>query len=687
MLTSVEKPTQLLGNSSEIPDLALNMLYRGHVEHGVAAIGYTSFPIPTAMAATFNVDLFLDIATVISTEGRALYNSKHFQDTAIFENSSSTDRRGRGGMSWFDPFVNLFIDPRWGRGQETPGEDPHLASQYAIHFVRGLQGNNTKDPLYDAKCQKSIATCKEFVGYGMEKSDNTDRHHFNAVIDDYDLTHTHYPPFQACVAEKVSAIMCAYNAINNYPSCSSPLINRTLRQEWGYDGFVISDVGAVEEIYETHGFASSLMEAAVDALKAGVDVDSNDTTYETYLPQAVDKGLVTKEDFDVSIARTYTERMRTGEWNPSGCRYDSLNASLDVHTSENVALALRTARESIVLLKNEDDILPLSRNVKVAIVGPNANATETLLGIYHGIPKPGDIISPLAGISAKLPVNNILYAPGCQSVACANDKNFNAAIDAARKADVVVAVLGLEPVTIEGEMQDRVSLDLPGMQNQLVGKIMNKTGKPLVVVLLNGGPVALEWLSGNAAAILEAWYGGEQAGNAIADVLFGDYNPGGRLPITVYPSSYVEQVEMTDMRMRPSGSFPGRTYRYYTGRPVYSFGHGMSYTAFKYDNCIGVHEVPYLMAGKCVVFCVTVQNVGKLEGDEVVLAYADATVTPDHGKTHLRERTLFGFVRIHLAQKEAKTVRFEYTPPDHIKREPGVNIQIGELLYQLELKK
>ena len=520
----------------------------------------------------------------------------------------------------------------------------------------------------------------------MEKAGNTDRYHFNAIIDNYDLIHTHYPPFQSCVAENVSAIMCAYSAINNYPCCASPLINQTLRGQWGYQGFVISDVGAVEQIYETHAFANSLTAAAADALKAGVDIDSNDTTYRNYLSQALQKGLVTQEDIDRSVVVTYTERMKTGEWNPSGCNYDKLNASIDVHTPENVALALKTARESIVLLKNDKNTLPLPRNIKVAVVGPNANATETLLGIYHGIPKPGDIISPLAGISAKLPVDNVLYAPGCTTVRCTTDNNFSVAVDAASKADVVVAVLGLEPVTIEGEMQDRVSLDLPGMQNELVQRIVNDTGKPVVVVLLNGGPVAIEWLKDNAAAIVEAWYGGEQAGNAIADVLFGDYNPGGRLPVTFYPSSYTSLVNMTDMRMRPSGSFPGRTYRYYTGQPVYSFGHGMSYTFFKYAHCIDHDQSPCLRIGKATVFCVSVENIGKRHGDEVVLAYAEATITPDNGKTHVTEKSLFGFLRIHIKPTETKEATFEYTPPDHLIIGSLVSISIGDQWYQLKVQ-
>lgn len=687
------KPTQLMGNTTEIPQVALNMMYRGHAEHGVAGVGYTVFPIPPAMAATFNSDLFLKIATTVSTEGRAMYNSKYYEDTAIFEDKGSVHRPGRGAMSWFDPFINLFIDPRWGRGQEAPGEDPFLASEYAKQFVKGYQGH-PGDPLYDSRCQKSIATCKSFVAYGMENGDGTDRYHVNVEVDNYDLQHTHYPMFKACIDAGVSSILCAYNAINGVPACATPLIHQVLRDEFNFTGFVISDVGAVERIYDAHHYTDSYEETAQVALQAGLDIDSNDTTYRDYLGRALDNKLITIEQLDTAVQRTYTERMKTGEWDVNGCRYDSLSNKTDVHTPENVALSLQTARESIVLLKNRNNLLPLSKSSRVAVVGPNANATDTLLGVYHGIPLDGDIISPLNGIATKVAPCNLFYTAGCGDVCCQTDDLFSDAIEEAHKADVVIAVLGLQPIThegenhpciLEGEMSDRVSLELPGKQNELVKRIIEETKTPVVAVLVNGGPLAIEWLKDNADAIIEAWYGGEQGGMAIADVLFGDYNPGGRLPVTFYPASYVDEVKLTDMRMRPEGSYPGRTHRYYTGTPIYPFGHGLSYTQFEFIGCTDKSSVQHAISGEpfTMPLCVLAENIGDVAGDVVIMATAEAEVTAETDPKVFKEKSLFGFSRIHLRPHERQTVEFQYNLPLNVKPKSRVEITVADRRYDI----
>lgn len=692
-VSTADKPSQLIGNTTELPGVALNMMYRGHAEHGVAGRGYTAFPVPPATAATFNSDLFLKIATVISTEGRAMYNSKWFEDTAIFEDKDSVHRAGRGAMSWFDPFINLFIDPRWGRGQEAPGEDPFLASEYARQFVKGLQGH-PDDLLYDPKCQKSIATCKAFVAYGMENGDGTDRYHVNVILDDYDLQQTHYPMFKACVDAGASALMCSYNAINGVPACATPLIDQILRNKFGFTGYVIADVGAVERIYDAHHYTDGYEQTAQVALQAGMDVDSNDTTFGNFLGPALNDKLITEDQLDTAVQRTYTERMKTGEWDVSGCRYDSLSNKTDVHTPEHVAVALETARESIVLLKNKNKILPLAKTSRVAVIGPNAKATNTLLGIYSGLPLEGDIISPLDGIASKVAPCNLFYAAGCDDVCCQYDEFFKYAVEAAHKADVVIAVLGLEPLThegesrscvLEGEMSDRISLELPGKQNELVETIIKETKTPVVAVLVNGGPLAIEWLSEHADAIVEAWYGGEQGGLAIADVLFGDYNPGGRLPVTFYPASYVNQVKLTDMRMRPEANHPGRTHRYYTGSPIYEFGYGLSYTQFEVEGCTSHSSVLHAKSGEAFTMplCVVVTNIGDVTGDIVVLAIAEGDFTAETSPKLFKEKSLFGFKRIHLRPHERMTVKFEYELPLNVQPKSRVKFFVAGHRYDL----
>ena len=691
-LSTDDKHLQLIGNTTAVPTVALEILYRGHAEHGVAAREYTVFPVPPAIAASFNSDLFLKVASVISTEGRALYNSKHFQDTAIFEDKDSVYRHGRGGMSWFDPFVNIFIDPRWGRGQEAPGEDPFLASEYARKFVLGLQGHNG-DSLHDHSCQKSIATCKAFVAYGMENADGTDRYHVNVELDDYDLEHTHYPMFKACIDAGASALMCSYNAINGVPACASPLINEVLREKYNFKGYVIADVGAVERIYEAHHYTESYEQTAQVAFLAGMDVDSNDTVYRDFLGRALADNLISEKQLDAAVERTYAERMKTGEWDVSGCEYDKLNDSIDVHTQQHVDITLEAARESIVLLKN-NGILPLSKTSRVAVVGPNAKATKTLMGIYSGIPKDGDIISPFKGISTKVGRNNLFYASGCSDVCCKSDQFFSEAVEAAHNADVVIAVLGLEPITheaetrsciLEGEMNDRVSLELPGMQNELVKRIIKMTRTPVVAVLINGGPLAIEWLSRKADAIVEAWYGGEQGGMAIADVLFGDYNPGGRLPVTFYPASYVDQVKMSDMRMRADKQHPGRTHRYYTGTPIYKFGHGLSYTQFEFEGCTGHSSIQHATSGEpfAMPLCVTATNIGDKAGDVVILATAEGEMTAKTEPKRFKEKSLFGFKRIHLRPQERQTVKFQYDLPLNVQPRSRVKIQIADRRYDI----
>ncbi|HEX8116643.1 MAG TPA: glycoside hydrolase family 3 C-terminal domain-containing protein, partial [Pyrinomonadaceae bacterium] len=717
------------------------------------------------------------------TEARAKYNDAVRRDF----------RKRFYGLTFWSPNINIFRDPRWGRGQETYGEDPYLTSRLGVAFVRGMQGD---DPVY----LKTIATPKH---YAVHSGPESLRHTFDAHPPERDLEDTYLPAFRAAVTEgKAGSVMCAYNRLNGEPLCASPrMLQEILRDRWGFKGYVVSDCDAVADIYKKHGFKKTEEEGVATAVKAGTDLTCG---YEyRALPAALKQGLITETEIDTAVKRLFEARFRLGMFDPPELvKY----ARIPVEENDSAAhreLAARAARESIVLLKNERNALPLKKDLKsIAVIGPDADSLEVLLGNYHGIPSRW--VTPLEGIRRKVsPQTRVTYAlgttltgeailpvpasalfrdagksaPGLKAeyfdnkdlqgtpvatrvdpqlnfdwftdapVPGINTDNFSArwtgyfvppasgayrfgaraddgirvflddkpiadswrdsstrtltqpmefeagrayklrveyyeryasataklvwgppglndtlraeALKAARESDVVVMALGLSP-SLEGEEMDvkvkgfsggdRTSLDLPDAQDDLL-KAVAATGKPVVLVLTNGGALAVNWADENVPAIVEAWYPGEEGGTALADVLFGDYNPAGRLPVTFYKSA--EQLPpFEDYRME------GKTYRYFKGEPLYPFGHGLSYTRFEYGD-LKFGSKRYT-TGQNVELSVEVRNTGARAGDEVVQLY----VTDAEASAPTPVRALRGVRRVTLKPGERRRVSFTLTPRD-----------------------
>jgi len=611
--------------------------------HGVARAGLaTVFPQAIGLGATWDQDLIYRVATVISDEARA----KHH------EYVRKGSRARYQGLTFWSPNINIFRDPRWGRGQETYGEDPFLTGKIAVQFIKGLQGN-------DPKYFKVISTVKHFaVHSGPEPA----RHSFNAVINERDLRETYLPQFEMGIKEgKAYSVMCAYNSFLGKPCCSSNrLLTDILRNEWGFKGYIVSDCGAIADIYRGHKYVSTPDSAASDAVRAGTDLECSNV-YRN-LKTAVTNNLISEQEIDVSVKRLFTARFLLGMFDPPEMvKYAQIPYSV-VDCKENKQLALETARNSMVLLKNRDNILPLKKNCgTVAVIGPNSDQTFVLLGNYNGTPS--DPVTPLRGIKEKLSgTAEVLYAQGCNWVAGMpgqkpDEELKTEALEIAKKADVVIMCMGITP-RLEGEEMrvnidgfkggDRTSLDLPAVQEELI-KAIHTLGKPVILVLLNGSAFSINWEKENIPAILESWYGGQAAGLAIADVLFGDYNPGGRLPVTFYKS-------VNDLPSFDDYSMKNRTYRYFTGEPLFPFGYGLSYTTFSYKN-LKVKNMAN--TGDSVKVTVSVKNTGRREGDEVVELYL-TDLTAD---VPVAIHALKGFERIHLKPGELKTVVMTI-PPD-----------------------
>lgn len=603
--------------------------------HGVGRAGTaTVFPQAIALAATWNTDLLAEVVTAIGDEGRA----KHH------EAARSGNRSQYYGLTFWTPNINIFRDPRWGRGQETYGEDPYLTARFGVTFVKYLQGD-------DPKYLKAAACAKH---YAVHSGPENGRHYFNAVASPRDLWDTYLPAFEALVTEaKVEAVMGAYNRTNGEPCCASPtLLEEILRQRWGFQGHVVSDCWAIDDIFKHHRVVETAEEAVALAVNAGCDLECG-CAYGA-LVGAVEQGLIDEPTIDRAVTRLMTTRFRLGLFDPDeAVPYAAIPYSVN-DSAEHAALALRTARESMVLLKNEAGFLPLPKTLKrVAVIGPNADDLHVLLGNYNGTPS--NPVTPLAGIRAKLPDAEVVYARG-SSVWGSHTEGYDEALRAARDAEVIIYAGGLSQA-IEGEegqhesvpddeksMGDRVDIVLPPLQQNLLEQL-HQLGKPVVLVLINGGAVSVPWANAHLPAILEAWYPGQAAGTAIADVLFGDYNPGGRLPVTVYRS-------LDDLPGFHDYDMTNRTYRYFTGEPLYPFGYGLSYTDFAYRNLRLSRET--LADGQALAVTVDVQNVGQRAGDEVAqlyLRHLNASIpAPRH--------SLQGFQRLALQPGETRRVTF-----------------------------
>ncbi len=781
-MTLEEKVSQMVNSAAAIPRLEIPAYdWWNECLHGVARAGIaTVFPQAIGLSASWDTDMMHSVADVISTEARAKNN----------EFLRNGERDIFKGLTFWSPNINIFRDPRWGRGQETYGEDPYLTARMGVAFVRGLQGD---DPRYF----KVISTPKH---YAVHSGPEPDRHMFNAIIDNHDLYDTYLPAFEACVTEGGAfSVMCAYNRFMGDACCGSPeLLKRILREKWGFKGYVVSDCGAINDIYNSHKVVKTAPEAAALAVKSGTDLECGDV-YTSSLLDAVKQGLITEPEITVSLRRLFTARFRLGMFDsPEVVSYARIPIG-ENDTPEHRILALRAAHESIVLLKNSDGILPIKHNVKrIAVIGPNADSYLTLLGNYNGTPSKH--VTPLQGIVNRIAdTSHVLYEVGCDVVDAGgvinnvssdiasadgepglkadffknreltgepffsridkltstnwfhssrtpsfggssevssirwsgtitppvtgefefmvkgdggvrlsigddtviqnwtnrdfasnenrvhlekgkgypfrfefcrnsqwpqlsvewkllNSDHGKRAVDLARESDLVIFVGGITP-QLEGEEMrveydgfkggDRTSLNLPAVQENLL-KELHATGTPVVLVLTSGSALAVNWENENLAAVVQLWYPGEEGGTALADVLFGDYNPAGRLPVTFYKS--VDQLPpFTDYNMK------GRTYRYFEGMPLFPFGYGLSYSKFSYQNLI----VPStIQTGDSAIVTVDVQNIGAVPGDEVVELYirnlSASTPVPLHA--------LQGFKRVHLAVGEKKTVRFSLLP-------------------------
>ena len=606
--------------------------------HGVARSGIaTVFPQAIGLAGTWDTDLHGRTASAISDEARAKYN-----DAVAHGNHGQYF-----GLDFWSPNINIFRDPRWGRGQETYGEDPCLTGRMGVAFIKGMQGD-------DPQVLKVVATAKHFAVHSGPESL---RHVFDAQPSPYDLNDTYLPAFEAAVKEgHARSVMGAYNSVDGVPACASPfLLQQTLRDKWGFTGYVVSDCGAIGDIAYSHHYAKDAAEASADAVKAGCDLACDDAY--AALADAVKRGLLGQREIDRSVRRLFAARFSLGLFDPpTKAGYDTIPLSVNDSPAHR-ALAAQSARETLALLRNEGNALPLPKTVtSVAVIGPNADDANVLLGNYNG--DTSHAVTILEGLRKKLgPGATVGYAQGCD-VKGSSEDGFPAALALARKSDVVIAVLGLNQ-SVEGEEGsgggDRTSLDLPGRQEELLEALV-ATGKPVALVLLNGSAISLNWASQHVPAIVEAWYPGEEGGTAVADVLFGDYNPAGRLPVTFYKSA-ADLPAFTDYAMK------GRTYRYFEGIPLYPFGWGLSYTRFSYSR---LKMPPRVRPGQSVTVTAAVRNTGTRAGDEVVELYlrpAPSAQTRTTGPGRPMPRLILaGFQRIPLAPGQSRRVSLTLRP-------------------------
>lgn len=782
-MTLAEKVSQLQSGAPSIPKLGIPAYdWWSEGLHGVARNGYaTVFPQAIGLAASWDVNLLNEVGATVSIEARAKFNAAGVgQDHARYE-----------GLTIWSPNINIFRDPRWGRGQETYGEDPYLTGQLAVGFIRGIQGD---DPMHP----RAIATPKHFVVHSGPESG---RHGFDVDVSSHDLEDTYLPAFRAAITEgHADSVMCAYNALHGTPVCADDsLLTTLLRHDWGFKGYVVSDCDAVDDMTKFHYFKSDNAQSSAAAIQAGTDLDCG-TAYADLL-EAVRKGYVKESVLDTALVRLFSARYRLGEWyGKNNNPYATIGAD-QIDSPAHRQLALQAALESMVLLKNEKGTLPLTSGLHLAVIGPNADALETLEANYHGTASTP--VTPLEGLRKRFGAPHISYAQGSpiangvpipvpetalrsnsqkdigltgeyfdnhdfsgtprltrtdrtidfdwnhvapvkgmradryavrwtgelvppgegdytlavhvdRCFDCAghdpvrlyidghqiiddsgDDKSMQATLHftdtrphairlelvhsgqdqgirlqwlapakaqlaeaevAVQHADAVVAFVGLSP-DVEGEELkidvpgfnggDRTDIALPAPQQALLEHAAAQ-GKPLVVVLMSGSAVALNWAKAHADAILVGWYPGEEGGNSVAQVLAGDYSPSGRLPVTFYRAT-------NDLPPFVSYSTQGRTYRYFTGTPLYPFGYGLSYTHFAYSA--PTISATSLRAGDSLKVSATVHNDGKRAADEVVQVYLDALDVP------LAPRhALVGFARIHLDAGESRSVGFELSP-------------------------
>ena len=626
---TLEEKAGLLGyNSQPVPRLGVPAYnWWNEALHGVARAGQaTVFPQAIALAATFNDSLVRAVGNVISTEARAKYN----------EAVRRGNRSQYLGLTFWSPNVNIFRDPRWGRGQETYGEDPFLTGALGAAFVQGMQGSH---PRY----LKTAACAKHFA---VHSGPEAQRHSFNAMVDETDLRETYLYAFRKLVDAGVESVMCAYNRLNGQPCCSNDtLLTSILRREWRFKGHVVSDCWALDDIYKGHKTLDNPVAVAAAAIKAGLNLDCSGLLQEQVLT-AVQQGLLTEAQIDNALSATLLTQIKLGVFDdPALVPYSTLGAK-EVHAAAHVQLARTAARQSMVLLKNDHQVLPLDKTKyrSLMVIGANAASVPALVASYNGISS--DLVTFVEGITGGAgAAMGVQYEQGSDY----SDTARLGGIWAAGQTDVTIAVVGLTP-QLEGEEHDaflshsggdRTTLSIPTPHIKLLQEL-KKNNKPLIVVVTSGSAVDVKALEPYADALLLAWYPGEQGGNALADILFGDVSPSGRLPLTFYAS-------LDDLPAYEDYSMQGRTYRYFKGAVQYPFGYGLSYTRFSYawDR----RPASNSRAGDTLQFSFSLHNEGPMEGDEVVQVYVRY---PGADRMPLLE--LKAFKRVTLGKGERKEV-------------------------------
>lgn len=595
--------------------------------HGVARAGEaTVYPQAIGMAATFNDALVQEVASTIATEARAKYNLSVAMNRRLWYM----------GLNFWTPNINLFRDPRWGRGQETYGEDPYLTAMMGAAFVKGLQGN---DPAH----LKTAACAKHFA---VHSGPEAERHTFNAVVDEKDLRETYLFAFKYLVDAGVESIMCAYNRLNGEPCCTGQALQqRILRDEWHFTGQSVTDCGALDDIYLRHKVIPSKVETAAAAVKAGINLECGSILQDD-VKKAIEQGLLKPVEIDSVLSYNLRTQIKLGLFDEQGLAPYNRYGADSVHNAYHIEMARRAAQQSMVLLKN-NGVLPLQKEKysSMMVLGSNAAAPDALLANYHGIN--GNLVTFAEGIAAAAgPATAVQYDMGCDYT----DTVHFGGIWAAQNSDVTIAVIGLTPV-LEGEEGDaflsasggdKATLSLPASQLAFMKKLRAAHKKPIIAVITAGSAVDVSAIEPYADAIILAWYPGEQGGTALADIVFGNVSPAGRLPVTFYRS-------FSDLPPYDDYSLKGRTYRYFDGEVAYPFGFGLSYTTFSYAwsrqprSSYALRDTIHL--------AVEVQNTGSYDGDEVVQAYIRY---PGLERMPLKE--LKAFKRVHIAKGGRQTV-------------------------------
>lgn len=649
-MTVEERAGQLLFDAGPIERLGVPAYnWWNEALHGLARGGTaTVFPQAIGMAAMFDDEFLEEIADAISTEARAKYNAL----------SAEGDRDIYHGLTMWSPNINIFRDPRWGRGHETYGEDPYLTSCLGKAFVRGLQGNG--------ETMKTSACAKHFA---VHSGPEAVRHEFNAIASEKDMTETYLPAFKALVCEAgVETVMGAYNRTNGEPCCANTALMKLLREDWGFEGHFVSDCWAIRDFHENHKVTANPLESVTMALKAGCDLNCGCTYHQ--IMAAYNKGMISEEDITRSAVRVFTTRFLLGMMGEDGSEYDEIPYEV-IECKKHQDMAYRASLKSCVLLKNKG-LLPLNTDKcgTIAVIGPNADSRSALIGNYHGVSS--GYVTVLEGIkSIAGETNRVLYSQGCdlyrdsvEPLAQADDR-IAEAVAVAKRSDTVILVLGLDE-TLEGEegdtgnsynSGDKEDLLLPASQRRLLQKVL-EAGKPTVVILMAGSSIDLAEANEKADAILLSWYPGAIGGKAVADLLFGKESPSGKLPVTFYRNEALEKMPaFTDYTMT------GRTYRYYQGVPLYPFGYGLTY---------GRCSISDLRIDDGIAH-VRVKNEGEAGTDEVIELYLHDEKSPFAPPNPI----LCGFKRIRLKAKEER----EFSVPvdhnaftvvdDHGKRIPG----------------